>query len=227
MTILIKECERFQILIYQLIYLYTLNIYLNLYFFAMISLMWFKHKDMHVIDICDRQISANNILIRFWILAVLKWYSLPEFSSFTSACRMRYFGAAHSFIYSIENFTIKFHFLFVRDNVRLRKLHRRGLREPTWCKIYRKTHQLTIIVITCSRCPIHAGCLCSMLVCDSKHGHCLQLWLILFIFCSPPLPKVSKLPNLRSLSQLLLLDIIESLATHISDKQCAEMGSDI
>ncbi|KAF3850871.1 hypothetical protein F7725_012643 [Dissostichus mawsoni] len=38
---------------------------------------------------------------------------------------------------------------------------------------------------------------------------------------------VSKLPNLRSLSQLLLLDIIESLATHISDKQCAEMGSDI
>lgn len=64
MTILIKECERFQILIYQLIYLYTLNIYLNLYFFAMISLMWFKHKDMHVIDICDRQISANNILIR-------------------------------------------------------------------------------------------------------------------------------------------------------------------
>lgn len=67
----------------------------------------------------------------------------------------------------------------------------------------------------------------SMLVCDSKHGHCLKLWLILFIFCSPPLPKVSKLPNLRSLSQLLLLDIIESLATHISDKQCAEMGSDI
>lgn len=44
---------------------------------------------------------------------------------------------------------------------------------------------------------------------------------------SPPLLKVSKLPNLRSLSQLLLLDIIESLATHISDKQCAEMGSDI
>lgn len=43
----------------------------------------------------------------------------------------------------------------------------------------------------------------------------------------PPPPKVSKLPNLRSLSQLLLLDIIESLATHISDKQCAEMGSDI
>lgn len=42
-----------------------------------------------------------------------------------------------------------------------------------------------------------------------------------------PPPKVSKLPNLRSLSQLLLLDIIESLATHISDKQCAEMGSDI
>ena len=43
----------------------------------------------------------------------------------------------------------------------------------------------------------------------------------------PSLPKVSKLPNLRSLSQLLLLDIIESLATHISDKQCAEMSSDI
>lgn len=39
--------------------------------------------------------------------------------------------------------------------------------------------------------------------------------------------KVSKLPNLRSLSQLLLLDIIESLANHISDKQCAELGSDI
>lgn len=39
--------------------------------------------------------------------------------------------------------------------------------------------------------------------------------------------KVSKLPNLRSLSQLLLLDIIESLATHISDKQCAELGADI
>lgn len=57
--------------------------------------------------------------------------------------------------------------------------------------------------------------------------HCLNLWLIFYIFCSPPLPKVSKLPNLRSLSQLLLLDIIESLATHISDKQCAEMGSDI
>lgn len=39
--------------------------------------------------------------------------------------------------------------------------------------------------------------------------------------------KVSKLPNLRSLSQLLLLDIIDSLATHISDKQCAELSADI
>nr|XP_056723471.1 leucine-zipper-like transcriptional regulator 1 isoform X1 [Euleptes europaea] len=39
--------------------------------------------------------------------------------------------------------------------------------------------------------------------------------------------KVSKLPNLRFLSQPLLLDIIESLANHISDKQCAELGSDI
>ncbi|KAM3841303.1 leucine-zipper-like transcriptional regulator 1 isoform 3-T3 [Vipera latastei] len=39
--------------------------------------------------------------------------------------------------------------------------------------------------------------------------------------------KVSKLPNLRSLSQPLLLDIIESLANHISDKQCAELGADI
>lgn len=39
--------------------------------------------------------------------------------------------------------------------------------------------------------------------------------------------KVSKLPNLRSLSQALLLDIIESLANHISDKQCAELGSDM
>ncbi|XP_048352633.1 leucine-zipper-like transcriptional regulator 1 isoform X1 [Sphaerodactylus townsendi] len=39
--------------------------------------------------------------------------------------------------------------------------------------------------------------------------------------------KVSQLPNLRFLSQPLLLDIIESLANHISDKQCAELGSDI
>ncbi|KAI2664954.1 hypothetical protein H4Q32_003278 [Labeo rohita] len=38
---------------------------------------------------------------------------------------------------------------------------------------------------------------------------------------------VSKLPNLRSLSQPLLLDIIDSLASHISDKQCTEMSSDI
>lgn len=61
-------------------------------------------------------------------------------------------------------------------------------------------------------------------------NYCLNLWHLFFkiiFFPSPPLPKVSKLPNLRSLSQLLLLDIIESLATHISDKQCAEMGSDI
>lgn len=50
--------------------------------------------------------------------------------------------------------------------------------------------------------------------------HCLHIIVHQFI-------KVSKLPNLRSLSQLLLLDIIESLATHISDKQCAEMCSDI
>uniref|UniRef100_A0A6Q2YY95 BTB domain-containing protein n=1 Tax=Esox lucius TaxID=8010 RepID=A0A6Q2YY95_ESOLU len=50
--------------------------------------------------------------------------------------------------------------------------------------------------------------------------HCLHIIVHQFI-------KVSKLPNLRSLSQLLLLDIIESLASHISDKQCAEMGSDI
>uniref|UniRef100_G3P3Z4 Leucine zipper like post translational regulator 1 n=1 Tax=Gasterosteus aculeatus aculeatus TaxID=481459 RepID=G3P3Z4_GASAC len=54
---------------------------------------------------------------------------------------------------------------------------------------------------------------------DMKN-HCLHIIVHQFI-------KVSKLPNLRSLSQLLLLDIIESLATHISDKQCAEMGSDI
>jgi len=52
---------------------------------------------------------------------------------------------------------------------------------------------------------------------------CLNFCLFFFFL----LPKVSKLPNLRSLSQLLLLDIIESLATHISDKQCEEMGSDI
>lgn len=47
-------------------------------------------------------------------------------------------------------------------------------------------------------------------------------------FCSaPPPPQVSKLPTLRSLSQQLLLDIIDSLASHISDKQCAELGADI
>ncbi|KAK7933775.1 hypothetical protein WMY93_004671 [Mugilogobius chulae] len=50
--------------------------------------------------------------------------------------------------------------------------------------------------------------------------HCLHIIVHQFF-------KVSKLPNLRSLSQLLLLDIIESLASHISDKQCAEMGPDI
>uniref|UniRef100_A0A8C4TKF5 Leucine zipper like post translational regulator 1 n=1 Tax=Erpetoichthys calabaricus TaxID=27687 RepID=A0A8C4TKF5_ERPCA len=50
--------------------------------------------------------------------------------------------------------------------------------------------------------------------------HCLHIIVHQFI-------KVSKLPNLRSLSQLLLLDIIESLANHISDRQCAEMGADI
>uniref|UniRef100_A0A8B9JPP2 Leucine-zipper-like transcription regulator 1 n=1 Tax=Astyanax mexicanus TaxID=7994 RepID=A0A8B9JPP2_ASTMX len=50
--------------------------------------------------------------------------------------------------------------------------------------------------------------------------HCLHIIVHQFI-------KVSKLPNLRSLSQPLLLDIIESLASHISDKQCAEMSSDI
>lgn len=40
-------------------------------------------------------------------------------------------------------------------------------------------------------------------------------------------PQVSKLPTLRLLSQQLLLDIIDSLASHISDKQCAELGADI
>ncbi|XP_063050891.1 leucine-zipper-like transcriptional regulator 1 isoform X2 [Engraulis encrasicolus] len=50
--------------------------------------------------------------------------------------------------------------------------------------------------------------------------HCLHIIVHQFI-------KVSKLPNLRSLSQVLLLDIIDSLAAHISDKQCAEMSSDI
>ncbi|XP_075424835.1 leucine-zipper-like transcriptional regulator 1 isoform X3 [Ascaphus truei] len=39
--------------------------------------------------------------------------------------------------------------------------------------------------------------------------------------------QVAKLPNLRLLSQPLLINIIESLASHISDKQCAELGSDI
>uniref|UniRef100_A0A673IBP3 Leucine-zipper-like transcriptional regulator 1 n=1 Tax=Sinocyclocheilus rhinocerous TaxID=307959 RepID=A0A673IBP3_9TELE len=50
--------------------------------------------------------------------------------------------------------------------------------------------------------------------------HCLHIIVHQFT-------KVSKLPNLRSLSQLLLLDIIDSLASHISDKQCTEMSSDI
>ena len=56
-------------------------------------------------------------------------------------------------------------------------------------------------------------------------GRVLISWCfsVLFFFSL----KVSKLPNLRSLSQPLLLDIIESLANHISDKQCAELGSDI
>ncbi|KAI1230874.1 hypothetical protein IHE44_0008306 [Lamprotornis superbus] len=46
--------------------------------------------------------------------------------------------------------------------------------------------------------------------------HCLHIIVHQFT-------KVSKLPNLRSLSQLLLLDIIDSLATHISDKQLWHM----
>ncbi|XP_057601387.1 leucine-zipper-like transcriptional regulator 1 isoform X2 [Hippopotamus amphibius kiboko] len=50
--------------------------------------------------------------------------------------------------------------------------------------------------------------------------HCLHIIVHQFT-------KVSKLPTLRSLSQQLLLDIIESLASHISDKQCAELGADI
>ncbi|XP_029475633.1 leucine-zipper-like transcriptional regulator 1 [Rhinatrema bivittatum] len=50
--------------------------------------------------------------------------------------------------------------------------------------------------------------------------HCLHIIVHQFI-------KVSKLPNLRFLSQPLLLDIIESLANHLSDEQCAELGSDI
>ncbi|XP_043924248.1 leucine-zipper-like transcriptional regulator 1 isoform X2 [Protopterus annectens] len=50
--------------------------------------------------------------------------------------------------------------------------------------------------------------------------HCLRIIVQQFT-------KVSKLSNLRSLSRPLLLDIIESLANHISDKQCAELGSDI
>ncbi|XP_038618550.1 leucine-zipper-like transcriptional regulator 1 [Tachyglossus aculeatus] len=50
--------------------------------------------------------------------------------------------------------------------------------------------------------------------------HCLHIIVHQFT-------KVSKLPTLRALSQALLLDIIESLATHISDKQCAELGADI
>uniref|UniRef100_A0A8C1SP00 Leucine-zipper-like transcription regulator 1 n=1 Tax=Cyprinus carpio TaxID=7962 RepID=A0A8C1SP00_CYPCA len=50
--------------------------------------------------------------------------------------------------------------------------------------------------------------------------HCLHIIVHQFT-------KVSKLPNLRSLSQPLLLDIIDSLASHISDKQCTEMSSDI
>ncbi|CAI9557993.1 unnamed protein product [Staurois parvus] len=50
--------------------------------------------------------------------------------------------------------------------------------------------------------------------------HCLHIIVHQFT-------KVAKLPNLRSLSQHLLINIIESLANHISDKQCAELGSDI
>nr|XP_033811420.1 leucine-zipper-like transcriptional regulator 1 [Geotrypetes seraphini] len=50
--------------------------------------------------------------------------------------------------------------------------------------------------------------------------HCLHIIVHQFT-------KVSKLPNLRFLSQPLLLDIIESLANHMSDKQCAELASDI
>ncbi|MEE6512196.1 hypothetical protein FKM82_019113 [Ascaphus truei] len=50
--------------------------------------------------------------------------------------------------------------------------------------------------------------------------HCLHIIVHQFT-------KVAKLPNLRLLSQPLLINIIESLASHISDKQCAELGSDI
>ncbi|XP_038201003.1 leucine-zipper-like transcriptional regulator 1 isoform X1 [Arvicola amphibius] len=50
--------------------------------------------------------------------------------------------------------------------------------------------------------------------------HCLHIIVHQFT-------KVSKLPTLRLLSQQLLLDIIDSLASHISDKQCAELGADI
>lgn len=71
--------------------------------------------------------------------------------------------------------------------------------------------------------------------CSAGFDLLVNFWLVSFsllsvyaFFCSALLPlKVSKLPNLRSLSQPLLLDIIESLASHISDKQCAEMSSDI
>nr|XP_023415157.1 leucine-zipper-like transcriptional regulator 1 isoform X2 [Loxodonta africana] len=50
--------------------------------------------------------------------------------------------------------------------------------------------------------------------------HCLHIIVHQFT-------KVSKLPTLRSLSQQLLIDIIDSLASHISDNQCAELGADI
>ncbi|XP_007953652.1 leucine-zipper-like transcriptional regulator 1 [Orycteropus afer afer] len=50
--------------------------------------------------------------------------------------------------------------------------------------------------------------------------HCLHIIVHQFT-------KVSKLPTLRMLSQQLLIDIIDSLASHISDKQCAELGADI
>lgn len=78
--------------------------------------------------------------------------------------------------------------------------------------------------------PFDLSASCGAVGVKRRHSSC-HLGRVLISWCFSVLfffsLKVSKLPNLRSLSQPLLLDIIESLANHISDKQCAELGSDI
>ncbi|PIO23959.1 hypothetical protein AB205_0145700, partial [Aquarana catesbeiana] len=149
---------------------------------------------------------------------------VPSKQAFESLLRYIYYGEVNMPPEdSLYLFSAPYYYGFFSN--RLQAYCRQNLEMNVTVENVLQVNRLPTISLTC-KAALLRQITCKILEAADKtqaldmKKHCLHIIVHQFT-------KVAKLPNLRSLSQHLLINIIESLASHISDKQCAELGSDI